>query len=51
MNKQQAAGAIEFTINVKEYITPKGPAMHFFAQADKEANQHPAAYRPGGWGK
>ena len=25
--------------------------MHFFAQADKETNQHTAPYRPCGWGK
>jgi hypothetical protein len=25
--------------------------MHFFAQADKDTNQHTAAYRPSGWGK
>ena len=26
-------------ITVKEFITPKEPTMHFFAQADKETNQ------------
>ena len=52
MKKQKAGGGdIEFTITVKEYITPKEPTMHFFAQADKETNQHTAAYRPSGWGK
>ena len=51
MKKQQASGEIEFTISVKEYITPKEPTMHFFALADKETNQHTAAYRPSGWGK
>ena len=39
MKKQQAGGDIEFTITVKEFITPKEPTMHFFAQADKETNQ------------
>jgi hypothetical protein len=51
MKKQQAGGEIEFTITVKEFITPKEPTMYFFAQADKETNQHTAAYRPSGWGK
>ena len=51
MKKQQANGEIDFTITVKEYITPKEPTMHFFAQADKETNQHTAPCRPCGWGK
>ena len=51
MKKLQAGGNIEFTISVKEFITPKEPTMHFFAQADKETNQHTAPYRPSGWGK
>ena len=51
MKKQQPNGEIEFTITVKEFITPKEPTMHFFAQADKETNQLTAAYRPCGWGK
>ena len=51
MKKQQASGEIEFTITVKEFITPKEPTMHFFAQADKDTNQHTASYRPSGWGK
>ena len=42
MKKQQPDGEIEFTITVKEYVTPKEPTMHFFAQADKETNQHTA---------
>src|SRR5689334_10592093 len=41
MKKHQASGGeIEFLITVKEYITPKEPTMHFFAQADKETNQN-----------
>ena len=51
MKKQQASGEIEFMITVKEFITPKEPTMHFFARADKDTNQHTAAYRPSGWGK
>ena len=51
MKKQQSTGEIEFTITVKEFITPKEPTMHFFAQADKETNQNMAPYRPCGWGK
>jgi hypothetical protein len=30
---------VEFRITVKEYVTPKEPNMHFFAQADKQINQ------------
>jgi hypothetical protein len=44
-------GDVEFTITVKEYITPKEPTMHFFAQADKFTNQKTAPYRPSGWGR
>jgi len=38
-------------VTVKEFITPKEPTMHFFAQADKETNQHTAPCRACGWGK
>jgi len=51
VTKVQAGGEIEFIITVKEYITPKEPTMHFFAQADKMINQKTAPYRPNGWGK
>ena len=51
MQKSHAGGQVEFTITVKEYITPKEPTMHFFAQADKEINQGTAPIRPVGWGK
>jgi hypothetical protein len=48
---KQADGEVEFVITVKEYVTPKEPAMLFFAQADKMTNQKTAPYRPSGWGK
>jgi hypothetical protein len=51
IKKVQPDGEVEFTITVKEYVTPKEPAMHFFAQADKLTNQKTAPYRPFGWGK
>ena len=51
VKKAQPAGEVEFTITVKEYVTPKEPTMHFFAQADKEVNQKTAPFRPAGWGK
>ena len=51
MKKQQAGGEVEFLITVREYVTPKEPTMHFFAQADKHTNQKHAPYRPCGWGK
>lgn len=50
MMKQQDGQEIEFTITVKEYFTPKDPAMLFFAEADKQTNQHLAPYTPCGWG-
>lgn len=51
MKKQQGNEEIDFTITVKEFSTPKNPALKFFAQADKETNQHAVAYMPSGWGK
>jgi hypothetical protein len=51
MKKLQGSEEIDFTITVKEFCTPKNPALKFFAQADKETNQHAAAYTPSGWGK
>ena len=50
MVKQQEGNEVEFTITVKEYLTPKDPAMAYFAQADKQTNQKTAPYRPIGWG-
>jgi hypothetical protein len=51
VKKHQAGGEVEFRITVKEYVTPKEPTMHFFAQADKEINQKHAPFKPVGWGK
>lgn len=51
MCKRQEGGDVEFTITVKEFLTPKDPAMGFFAEADKQTNQGVAAYTPIGWGK
>jgi hypothetical protein len=51
MKKQQGGAAIEFTITVKEFITPKDPALKFFAQADKQTNQRTAPFTPSGWGQ
>jgi hypothetical protein len=50
MKKMQDGQAIEFTITVKEYVTPQLGAMTFFAQADKQTNQRTAPYTPSGWG-
>lgn len=49
--KAEPGGEVEFLITVKEYVAPKEPTMHFFAQADKFTNQKTAPYRPTGWGK
>ena len=35
---------IEMTITVKEFFTPKDPALLFFAEADKQTNQKVAPY-------
>ena len=51
ITKAQPGGEVEFIVTVKEYVTPKEPTMHFFAQADKMTNQKTAPYRPSGWGK
>jgi hypothetical protein len=48
--KQQDGGEIEFTITVREYITPPDPSMKFFAVADKQTNQAISPYTPCGWG-
>jgi len=50
MVKRQDGGEVEFIITVKEFLTPKDPAMSFFAQADKQTNQGVAPYSPVGWG-
>ena len=50
IKKVQPGGTIEFTVSVREYVTPPDPAMRFFAQADKETNQKTAPYVPSGWG-
>jgi len=42
IKKVQPDCEVEFTITVKEYITPKEPTMHFFAQTDKMTNQKTA---------
>jgi hypothetical protein len=51
IKKLQPGGDVEFTITVKEFITPKEPTMHFFAQSDKQTNQATAPFTPCGWGK
>jgi hypothetical protein len=51
ITKAQPGGDVEFIITVKEYVTPKEPTMHFFAQTDKMTNQKTAPLRPCGWGK
>lgn len=50
MTKKGPDGDVEFTITIKEYITPPDPAMKFIAKADKQTNQKTAPYTPIGWG-
>ena len=51
IKKHFPGGEVEFTITVKEFITPHEPTMRFFAQTDKETNQKVMPFRPAGWGK
>jgi hypothetical protein len=51
IKKHYPGGEVEFTITVKEFITPKEPTMRFFAQTDKETNQKSLPIKPSGWGK
>ena len=51
MLKQQEGGPVEFVITVKQFLTPKDPAMSYFAEADKQTNQGVAPYTPVGWGQ
>jgi hypothetical protein len=49
--KEQDGKQIEFLITVKEYMTPRDPMMKFYAESDRETNQHTGVpYRPTGWG-
>lgn len=50
MTKHQANGDFLFRITVHEYVTPEIGALRFFAQADKQTNQHLAPFTPVGWG-
>lgn len=51
VKRHQGSDEIEFVIVVKEFITPKEPTMHFFAQSTKQTNQKTAPFTPSGWGK
>jgi hypothetical protein len=48
--KLQAGGDVDFTITVREYVTPLDPSMRFFAQTDKQTNQRTLPFTPVGWG-
>jgi hypothetical protein len=50
VKKKQPDREIEFTITVREYVSPPAAGMHFFAEADKQTNQDLAPYTPTGWG-
>jgi hypothetical protein len=50
MLKPHEGGEVEITISVKEYLTPRDPALGFYAEADKQTNQKVAPYRAVGWG-
>ena len=48
--KNQDGAEIEFTITVREFVTPKDPTMKFLATTDKQTNQKVAPFTPCGWG-
>ena len=50
MTKCHAGGECEVAITVKEFLTPKDPALGFFAKANIQTNQGLAPYTPCGWG-
>jgi hypothetical protein len=50
MKKKQPEGEIEFRITIKEFVARQDQSMRFFAEADKQTNQHTAPYTPVGWG-
>lgn len=50
MKKQEAAGEVEFSITVREYVVGRDQSMRFFAEADKQTNQSTAPFTPVGWG-
>ena len=50
MTKSHPGGEVDVTITVKEFITPKDPALGFFAQANVQTNTAVAPYTPCGWG-
>jgi hypothetical protein len=51
MTKVEPGREIEMIITVKEFFTPKDPALLFFVEADKQTNQNVAPFTPCGWGK
>jgi len=50
MSKCHAGGEVDVTITVKEFLTPKDPALGFFAKASIQTNTGIASYTPCGWG-
>lgn len=41
---------VEVGIKVSEFVTPREPAMKFFARTDRPFNQKSIPYEPAGWG-
>ena len=51
MKKCQPEGSVSFRITVREFaLPPAGQRLRFFAEADKQVNQHSAPLLPSGWG-
>ena len=48
--RQQTDGDVDFVIAVREYVTPRDPAMKYYATADKFTNQKTMEFQPCGWG-
>ncbi|MBM3737688.1 MAG: hypothetical protein FJW39_18060 [Acidobacteria bacterium] len=51
MMKKDVHGAeVEIHVTVREYVTPRDPAMRFFATADRDTSAGRVRYHPAGWG-
>lgn len=51
MTKCHAGGETEVMITVKEFHSPKDPALRFFARANIQTNHQADPYTPCGWGE
>ncbi len=50
LKKATNGDEVELFITIREFVTPRDPAMRFFATADRAMNQSAAPFAPSGWG-